>query len=26
MKKPPADPARKFMDKTMLRPLFIGAL
>jgi Ca2+-transporting ATPase len=26
MKKPPVDPARKFMDKTMLRPLFIGAL
>lgn len=26
MKKPPADPSRKFMDKTMLRPLFIGAL
>jgi Ca2+-transporting ATPase len=26
MKKPPADPTRKFMDKTMLRPLFIGAL
>lgn len=26
MKKPPADPAQKFMDKTMLRPLIIGAL
>lgn len=26
MKKPPADPSRKFMDKTMLRPLFLGAL
>jgi Ca2+-transporting ATPase len=26
MKKPSADPARKFMDNTMLRPLFLGAL
>ena len=26
MKKPPNDPAEKFMDKRMLRPLFIGAL
>jgi Ca2+-transporting ATPase len=26
MKKPPANPKQKFMDKTMLRPLFIGAL
>jgi P-type Ca2+ transporter type 2C len=26
MKKPPADPAQKFMDTKMLRPLFIGAI
>jgi Ca2+-transporting ATPase len=26
MKKPPVDPIRKFMDNTMLRPLFLGAL
>jgi Ca2+-transporting ATPase len=26
MKKPPTDPSEKFMNKNMLRPLFIGAL
>ena len=26
MEKPPNDPAEKFMDKRMLRPLFLGAL